>query len=48
MIRNLMISFWVCFMIALPRIGYSQKVFKVDYESQAGWRNLEKQHLLLF
>ena len=24
------------------------KIFIVKYESQAGWRNLEKQHLLLF
>ena len=25
----------------------AQKVFRVEYESQAGWRNKNKQHLLL-
>lgn len=27
--------------------AWSQKIYKVKYESQAGWRNKDKQHLLL-
>ncbi len=61
MIRYILVSFLLCFVLGGPWKVLAQKVYKVDYESQgdlkvyivkyesqAGWRNLEKQHLLLF
>ena len=42
--RIITISF--LFLLILP--VSAQKVFKVKYESQAGWRNEEKMHLLKF
>jgi hypothetical protein len=36
-----MILIWM-----IPMQVHAQKIFKVKYESQAGWRNPEKMHLL--
>jgi hypothetical protein len=36
----------VLVLLAICNIAFAQKVFSVEYESQAGWRSKKKMHLM--
>jgi len=46
MLRYVYLFFLFSLCVGVPEEVIAQQVFKVKYESQAGWRNFEKQHLL--